>query len=75
MDPDLPESANRRSGLWPEAYQEFNASLTEKFEADATATCRFGDKCAIMFTRLPRRDRNIQSISMLGFVLFNYFTI
>ncbi len=74
MDPDLAESANRRSGLWPETYQEFNASLTEKFEADATATCRFRDKCA-MFARLPRRDRNIHSISMLGFVLFNYFTI
>ncbi len=69
MDPDLAESANSRSGLWPEAYQEFNASLAEKFEADATATCRFGDKCA-MFTRLPRRERNIQSISMLGFGLF-----
>ncbi len=23
MDPDLAESANRRSGLWPETYQEF----------------------------------------------------
>lgn len=69
MDPDLAESANCRSGSWPKAYQEFNASLAEKFDADGTATCRFGDKRA-MFAHLPQPERNIQSISMPGFSLF-----
>lgn len=34
MDPDLAESANCWSGLRPKAYQEFNASLAEKLDAD-----------------------------------------